>query len=142
MTTSVHDLSNCTLTICGILVSGGGQGGFFKVTTPERFQMKSGVHGDVISYKTGENVYPFELTLLPTSPTNEELTSLVSNDLASVTGEGVGDLLFEDRTSGFTVRGKARLAGFPERSETAEPQDVTWKGAIADAHFDYSGTRG
>src|SRR5512139_1902519 len=140
---TVHDLGACNLTVCGLLISGGGgTGGFVKIVPPAIHEHKDGVHGDAVSYRTGNRTATFELTLLSTASSNADLMSLVNDDLESTNGAGVGDFLLEDLNDGFTVRGRCRIDGFPEVSRTAEPQDVVWKGRIFDAHMGYDGQRG
>jgi hypothetical protein len=139
---TVHDLGACNLSICGLLIQGGGgTGGFIKITAPTIHEHKDGVHGDAVSYRTGNRTATFELTLTSNAPANVDLTALVNDDLESVNGAGIGDFLLEDLNDGFTLRGKCRLDGFPEVSRTAEPADVVWKGRVFDAHMSYDGER-
>jgi len=137
-TATVYDLGSCNLSICGILIQGGGgTGGFIKVTPPTIHDHKDGVHGDAVSYRTGARTAQFELTLLDPALSNEDLVSLMNSDLESTNGAGIGDFLLEDLNSGLEIRGDCRLDGFPEVSKDAEAKDWTWKGRIFDFHMEY-----
>ena len=123
----VYSLDAVKLSIAGILIeAGGGEDGFFELTLPEGFGAKSGVHGDVASYKLGAGVAEGKLTLLDPSSVNEDLFELYQADRDSDSGSGVGDFQMEDLNSHMEITGQCRLTQPPAISKTAEVQSFVW----------------
>jgi hypothetical protein len=123
----VYDLEAVNLSICGILIeAGGGDDGFVQINLPEGFGAKSGVHGDVVTYKMGNNIAEGTLTLLDPSPANEDLFALYYSDIDSETGVGVGDFLLEDLNSNLEITGTCRLTKVPDIQKTNEAQSFEW----------------
>jgi hypothetical protein len=125
--TKIYDLDAVNLTIAGILIeAGGGDDGFVSVDLPEKFASKSGVHGDVVTFKMGNNVATGTLTLLDPSIVNEDLFALFYTDVDSESGAGVGDFILEDTNSDMEITGQCRLTKMPNVQKTAEAQSFEW----------------
>ena len=121
------DINNVNLSISGILITaGGGDDGFVSIDMPEGFGAKSGVHGDVVSYKLGNNVADGTLTLLDPSNSNADLFALYFADRHSPTGVGVGNFLLEDLQTNMELTGRCRLTKPPRIQKTAETQSFEW----------------
>ena len=124
---NVYSLDAVNLSIAGLLIeAGGGDDGFVQINLPEGFGSKSGVHGDVVTYKMGNNVAECTLTLLDPSPANEDLFALYYSDIDSETGAGVGDFLLEDLNSNMEITGQCRLTKPPDVQKTNEAQSYEW----------------
>ena len=134
----IHDIDAYTLNFAGILIDGGGgDGGFIELELPQKFDSKSGVHGDVVTYKMGNAVSTLRLTLLQQALANESLFSLHEADKLSDSGAGVGDLILEDLNSGLEVNGRARITQAPTFNIQAESQEMTWTLHVFQAEVTY-----
>jgi len=130
-TNYTYDLAAVNLSISSIEISaGGGAAGFIEITMPRQFGSTSGVNGDTCSYRMGDNIAPFRLTLLDPSIENESLIALFSSDLDADNGAGVGAFLLEDLNSGFELRGDCRIEKLPDFTKAAEVSDWVYEGAI------------
>ncbi len=125
--TFIHSIDAYALSFAGISIkNGGGDGGFVEVELQQKFDSKSGVHGDVVTYKMGDQVAPVRLTLIQQSSYNESLMSVYVADTNSNAGAGIGSFLLDDVNSGFEVSGDARIIQAPTFNIQAEAQEVTW----------------
>jgi hypothetical protein len=125
--THIHSIDAYNLSFAGILIkNGGGDGGWVEVEMPQKFDSKSGVHGDVVTYKMGDEVATVRLTLLQQSTYNESLMEVYVADTNSNAGAGVGTLLLDDLNSGFEISGTARITQAPTFNIQAEAQEVVW----------------
>lgn len=133
-----YDIGGVHLSIAGILIQqGGGEGEFFTLTLPQGFDAKTGVHGDVVSYKLGAEVAEGKLTLLDPSPSNADLFALYQADKLSPVGAGLGDFLLEDINSAMEITGKCRIVQPPEISKRDEAQNFTWTIQVYEATVVY-----
>jgi hypothetical protein len=134
----IHSIDAYTLYFAGILIDGGGgDGGWVEIELPQKFDSKSGVHGDVVTYKLGNNVATCKITLLQQAAVNSALFALHRIDTLTPTGAGVGDFILEDLNSGLEVSGRARIIQAPSFNIQAEAQEIVWTLHVFDAEVTY-----
>lgn len=125
--THIHSVDAYALSFAGVNVrNGGGDGGWVEIELPQKFDSKSGVHGDVVTYKLGNEVATVRVTLLQQSSYNEDLMQVYVADTLSDSGAGVGSFILDDTNSGFEVSGDARIIQAPTFNIQAESQEVVW----------------
>jgi len=126
-TTHVHSIDAYNLSFAGIIIkNGGGDGGFIEIEMPQKFDSKSGVHGDVVTYKNGDEVATVRITLLQQSTYNESLMEVYIADTLSSAGAGIATFMVDDLNSGFEVSGDARIVQAPTFNIQDESQEVVW----------------
>lgn len=134
----IHSIDAYTLNFAGILIDGGGgDGSFIEIELPQRFDSKSGVHGDAVTYKLGNAVTTMKLVLLQASTVNQDLFAIHELDNLSPVGSGIGDLIVEDLNSGLEINGSARIIQAPSFNIQAEAQEVTWQFHVFQAEVNY-----
>jgi len=104
---------------------------------PENFGAKTGVHGDVVSYKMANEVAEGTLTLLDPAAVNEDLYALFYADKDAVDGSGVGDFLLEDLNSNQEITGQCRLTKSPDIDKQSEVQNYEWKFQVFNPRAEY-----
>lgn len=136
--TFIHSIDAYTLYFAGIdIKNGGGDGGFIEIELPQKFDSKSGVHGDVVTYKMGDAVTPVRITLLQQSTYNADLAEVYVADENSVSGAGIGSFLVDDLNSGLEISGNARIVQPPTFNVQAEAQEVVWNLHLFQAKLAY-----
>lgn len=125
--THVHSIDAYNLSFAGLIVkNGAGDGGFVEVEFPQKFDSKSGMHGDVVTYKMGDEVSTVRITLLQQSTYNEQLAEIYATDVNSNAGAGVGLFMLEDLNTDLEISGNARIIQAPTFNIQAEAQEVVW----------------
>ena len=125
--TYIHSIDAFSLNFAGIAIdNGGGDGGWVEVEFPQGFDAKTGVHGDVVTYKTANSITPVRITLLKESDYNRQLFEVYVADKLSESGAGIGSFILEDSNSGWEVSGDARIIQPPTYNIQAESQEGTW----------------
>lgn len=138
MPSQTYDLKAWNLSMFGLQIAeGGGDDGFITVTTEDQFASKTGVHGDTVTFRTGNTKATFELKILSTAPINEDLFDIINSDIEASSGSGKGDFLLEDMNSSFEVVGQCRILAYPEIVVAAEAPVRTFKGEIYDIDQGY-----
>jgi hypothetical protein len=133
-----YDLRAWNLSMFGLQIAeGGADDGFITITTEDQFASKTGVHGDTVTFRTGNTKAAFELKVLSTAPINEDLNAILKSNIESTSGAGKGDFLLEDMNSDFEVVGECMLLGYPEIIVAAEAPMRTYKGEIYGIDQDY-----
>lgn len=125
---SMQDLA---VSIGGLAIDqGGGESDFVSVTSPQRFDSKTGVHGDVVFFDIPGTIYEVSITTLETSPINESLQGLFGDSLRS-TSSGPYTMTIADRATGERLSGQALIVQEPDRTKKAEAGSYEWKLHIA-----------
>lgn len=125
--THIHSIDAFNLSFAGILIkNGGGEGGFVEVEMQQKFDSKSGGHGDVVSYKMGDEVAPVRIILLMQSTYNASLAEVYVADVNSDAGAGIGSFMVDDLNTGLEISGDARIIQAPTFNIKPEAEDVTW----------------
>lgn len=125
--THVHSVDSYALSFAGINIKGGGgDGGFVEVELPQKFDAKSGVHGDVVTFKLGNEVATVRITLLQQASYNEDLMEVYVADTLATTGAGIGSFILDNTTTGLEISGDARIIQAPTYNIQAESQEVVW----------------
>jgi hypothetical protein len=126
--TYIHSIDAYTLFFAGILIkNGGGDGGFVEVEFPQTFDGKSGVHGDVVTYKMGDRITTCRVTLLQQSTYNDSMAEVYQADMNSPSGAGIGTFMLDDLNSGLEISADAaRVVQPPTINIQAEAQEVVW----------------
>lgn len=125
--TYIHSIDAFSLSFAGIsIVGGGGDGGWVELELPQKFDSKSGVHGDIVTYKLGNQVSTVRITQLKESPHNESLMEIYVADSLDPSGAGIGSFILEDANSGLEFSGDARIIQAPTYNIQAESQEVVW----------------
>jgi len=133
------DLGEVNLSVCSIPIDGGGAAdGFVTVSLPKMFDAASGVHGDSVSFRTGEEMATFQINLLEADPVVPDLVALVNSDIDAANGAGVGAFLLENLGTGLEVRGDCRLDGYPSEIAFANSAPgVRFEGKIFGVRVDH-----
>jgi hypothetical protein len=133
-----YDKGQVNLSMFGLVITGGGTGGFVSVTMPQQFDAASGTGGESVSFKTNNFIADGKLTLLREQEENEWLTAILKADISTPGGSGVGDFLLENIGSGFELSGKCRLNGPPDEIQFSnESADFVWSFKLFDFKMDY-----
>jgi hypothetical protein len=137
--TYIHSIDAFTVTFAGILIDGGGASdGFVEIELPQRFDSTSGVQGDVVTYKMGNNVATVRINLLKEASVNEDLFALHREDWNSESGSGIGDFILEDLNTGIEYSGEARIIQAPTLNVQAESQSWQWTLQLFQPSVDYN----
>lgn len=124
-------ISDLAVSIGGLnIAQGGGQDDFVEITSPEQMTMVTGVHGDVITFDTPNNVYPVNLSLLETSPVNSSLADIRTQQRASSTS-GPFAVTFQDTNTGETLNGEAVITKEPDITFNAAANNRQWQLMVA-----------
>lgn len=119
-------LLNLTVSVGGIAIDqGGGENDFVSITSPQNFDTKTGVHGDVVFYDMPGSVYEVSITLLETAPLNENLQNLYAAQKTSPTS-GPTTVTIADKATGERLSGPAMVVKPPDVTKTAEVQNYEW----------------
>lgn len=97
MTTSTYDPKNIQLVFAGHFVDGYGDGTFISIArSAPVFTDKVGVGGQVTRSRSHDTRASITVTLMQSSLSNDRLTEIMNNDLATPNGGGIGSLTIRD----------------------------------------------
>lgn len=125
--TYIHSIDSYALTFAGIKIEGGGPSdGFVEIELPQKFDSQSGVHGDVVTYKLGNEVATVRIMQMQQASYNEQLAEVFVADANSDSGAGIGSFILDNTNTGLEVTGDARIIQPPTFNIQAEAQSLTW----------------
>lgn len=130
-----YDPGRVVIVVNGVQIQGFADGTFVKVSriTPT-FSDKAGAGGDVVRTKSRDKRGKIEITLLPSSPSNDYLSGLVATDENVDAGVGaVGPALVKELNGTTICAGSKSWVTQPADVEYgADPVNRSWVIAVAD----------
>lgn len=129
-----YDPGRVIIVVNGVQIQGFADGTFVKVArkTPS-FSDKAGAGGDVVRTKSRDLRATMEITLLPSSPSNDYLSGLVATDEHVDAGVGaVGPVMVKELNGTTVCAGANAWVTQPADTEFgAEPVNRTWLVTVA-----------
>jgi hypothetical protein len=123
------DPDNMLIAFAGIPISGYAKGSFITLAqNTESFVTLTGVDGETIRIKVGDNSFTVTVKLLQSSDSNAVLSAIHLSDLEAANGAGVGIFAMSD-LSGTTVLASAEsfIMGYPESDFDDAGTTREWK---------------
>lgn len=143
MSTKSYDLKLVTISFLGVVLNEGlNDGDFITIKRKGPFTVtKTGADGEKVVIKSYDKGADIEISLLPTSLSNNFLSQAIALARATPGSVGAGPLQVSDRNNG-AVLGHAEHAWIVQEPDIARGKELgtnTWKLEAGDTDMDLSG---